>query len=191
MAKLTILQKYLIIGGTTMSWYALFVKTGYEDDVCHYIDKVKEYLMEDVKYNLLVPKRKIFERKQGVRNEVIKKMFPGYILIETDDIIQFYRRVKGSPHIINFLREKDYFQEIRLEEIRQILHMTNHKGLIDVSLAYVVNDKISISEGPLLGQEGIIKKIDKRKGRAKVEFIINNNSLLIDLGIDIIQKIKE
>jgi len=174
-----------------MSWYALFVKTGYEDDVCHYIDKVKEYLLEDVKYNLLVPKRKVYERKQGVRNEVIKKMFPGYVLIETDNIMQFYSRAKGSPHIINFLRENDYFHEIRLDEIRQILHMIDHKGLIDVSLAYVVNDKISISDGPLLGQEGIIKKIDKRKGRAKVEFIINNNSLLIDLGIDIIQKLLE
>lgn len=174
-----------------MSWYALYVKTGYEEDVCHYIDKVKEYLLEDVKYNLLVPKRKIYERKQGVKNEVIKKMFPGYVLIETDNIIKFYSRAKGSPHIINFLRENDYFHEIRLDEIRQILHMIDHKGLIDVSLAYVVNDKISISDGPLLGQEGIIKKIDKRKGRAKVEFIINNNSLLIDLGIDIIQKLLE
>lgn len=172
-----------------MSWYALFVETGYEDEVCHYIDKVKTYILEDVKYDLLVPKRKIYERKHGIRNEVIKKMFPGYVLVETDNIIQFYSRAKGAPHIIKFLRERDYFHEIKLDEIRQILHMTDHKGLIEVSQAYVVNDKIRISDGPLLGQEGFIKKIDKRKGRAKVEFIINNNSLLIDLGIDIIQKL--
>ncbi len=184
-------KKISLIGGSTMSWYVLFVETGYEDDVCHYIDKVKTYLLEDVKYNLLVPKRKIYERKQGIRNEVIKKMFPGYVLVETDNIIQFYSRVKGAPHTIKFLREDDYFHEVRLDEIRQILHLTDQMGLIDVSLAYVVNDKIRISDGPLLGREGIIKKVDKRKGRAKVEFIINNNSLLIDLGIDIIQRLEE
>ncbi|MDF2841867.1 MAG: hypothetical protein K0R00_293 [Herbinix sp.] len=174
-----------------MSWYALFVETGYEDDVCYYIDKVKTYLLEDVEYNLLVPKRKIYERKQGMRYEVIKIMFPGYILVETDNIIQFYRKAKGTPHIIKFLREYDYFHEIKVDEIQKLLHLSNPKGLIDVSQAYVVNDKIRISDGPLLGQEGLIKKIDKRKGRAKVEFIINSNSLLIDLGINIIQKLME
>lgn len=172
-----------------MSWYVLFVQTGYEDDVCHFINNVKPYLLEDIKYNLLVPKRKIYERKQGITKEVIKKMFPGYVLVETDNIIEFYSRAKNGPHIVKFLKERDYFHKVRLDEIQQILQMVDNTGLINVSKAYVVNDKVQISDGPLLGQEGIIRKIDKRKGRAKVEFFMSNNSLLIDLGIDIIQKI--
>ncbi|WP_167957226.1 antiterminator LoaP [Anaerosporobacter faecicola] len=172
-----------------MSWYALFVQTGYEDDVCRYLDKVREYMLQDITYRLLVPKRKIYERKQGIRYEVIKLMFPGYVFIETDSITQFYKRAKGSPHIIKFLKEKDFFYEIQLEEISRILFMADHKGLINLSLAYVVDDKISICAGPLLGQEGIIRRIDRRKGRVKVEFIVNNQSVLVDLGINIIRKL--
>lgn len=171
-----------------MSWYVIHVETGYEDVVCQYIDKVKDYMFEGLKYNLLVPKRKIFERNQGIRKEVIRRMFPGYVLIETDNILDFYIRAKDGPHILRFLKARDYFHEVGSDEIRQIIHMADNKGLIDVSQAFMVNDKIIISHGPLLGREGIIRKIDKRKGRAKVEFYINNKLLLIDLGIDIIRK---
>jgi len=174
-----------------MSWYAIFVETGYEDDVCLFIDKVKYYLFDDIQYNLLIPKRKIYERKQGIRKEVIRRMFPGYVLLETERIIEFYRKVRESPHIIKFLKDGRDFLEVDMKEMAPILRMTNKEGLIGISQALIENDKIIITEGPLLGREGIIKKIDKRKGRAKVEFLINHNSILIDLGIDIFRKIAE
>jgi transcriptional antiterminator NusG len=173
-----------------MSWYAIYVETGYEDEVCFFINKVITYLFDDIQFNLLVPKRKIYEKKQGIRKEVIKRMFPGYVLVETDKIYEFYCKVRGVPHILKFLRDNFDFLEVRVEEISQILHMTNQDGLIGISQAFVINDKIKVTKGPLSGREGIIQKIDKRKGRAKVEFSIHDNKLLIDLGIDIIDKFK-
>lgn len=170
-----------------MSWYAIFVVNGCEDELCFIIDKIKPYLFDGSNYNLLIPKRKLYERNQGTRKEVIKKMFPGYILIETDNITDFYTRAKKLPHIIKFLKSNNEFLEIRKEEIHPILQMTDKKGLIDISQAFIENEKIAVKEGPLLGMEDNIKKVDKRKGRAKVEFIINNNSRLIDLGINIIK----
>lgn len=171
-----------------MSWYAIFVETGFEEEVCLYIDELKILGIDGIQYNLLVPKRKIYERKQGIRKIVVKNMFPGYILLETDKIYEFYIHVRSIPHIIKFLKSSYYFLEISLKEITQIISMVDNKGLINISQALVINEKVHVTEGPLFGKEGIIKKIDKRKGRAKVEFIINNNSLLIDLGINIIQK---
>lgn len=170
-----------------MSWYAIFVVNGCEDEICLIIDKIKPYLFESLNYNLLVPKRKIYERKQGIKKEVIKKMFPGYVLLETDNITDFYMRAKNLPHIINFLKNNNEFLEVSKEEIHPILHMADKKGLIDISQAFIENEKIAVKEGPLFGREDIIKKVDKRKGRAKVEFILNQNSLLIDLGINIVK----
>lgn len=174
-----------------MSWYVIFVKTGYEDEFCRYTENVKNQRYVGIHYNLLVPKRKIFERKQGVRREVIKTMFPGYVLLETEFIYEFYMRAKNSPHIIHFLRDDLHFGEVRQEELQHILMMTDSKGVIEMSKALVENDRVAILEGPLLGMEGIIRRIDKRKGRAKVKFSLNDKPLLIDLGIDIIKKIKE
>ncbi|MCX8129419.1 MAG: antiterminator LoaP [Clostridia bacterium] len=171
-----------------MRWYVIFVETGYEEQVCKYINKAITDVFEDVNFNLLVPKRKIYERKQGIRREVVKMMFPGYVLVETDNILDFYLRLKGSPRVIKVLRNKEVFSEITNDEIKQILFLVNENGLIDISEAFIVNDKVQIINGPLYGNEGIIKRIDKRKGRAKVELSINYNSLLIDLGINLLQK---
>ncbi|MDF2803987.1 MAG: transcription antiterminator [Anaerocolumna sp.] len=174
-----------------MSWYVIFVESGFEEDVCHFIDRLRTKLYEDINFNLLVPKRKIYERKQGVKREVIKKMFPGYVLVETDYIEDFYVRARGGPHILKFLKNSYNFLEVSIEEINPILKLVDNKGLINVSKGLIENDRIHIIDGPLYGREGIIRKLDKRKGRAKVEFIMNYNSLLIDLGVDIIRRFDE
>lgn len=172
-----------------MSWYVIYVETGFEDEVCFFINHVKPYLLEHIEYNLLVPKRMIYERKHGVRCKVVRKLFPGYILVETNQIVDFYNRVNGRPHIIKFLRNSGYFLEVRNDEINHIFHLVNKEGLIGISQGFIIDDKVKIIDGPLRNREGIIKRIDKRKGRAKVEFTLHNNPILIDLGINIIQKI--
>jgi len=115
-------------------------------------------------------------------------MFPGYILVETDEIINFYYRAKRWPHIIRFLKSNEQFFEIGLEEIWNVIYMVNDEGIIGISKAFIVGETIQVTEGPLTGKEGIIRKLDKRKGRAKVEFTISYQKYLIDLGIDILGK---
>ena len=78
-----------------MSWYVMFTQTGFEDEICTFINKIANYVFSGIDYNLLIPKRKIFERHQGVTYEVTRKMFPGYILVETDNILDFYYKIKG------------------------------------------------------------------------------------------------
>ena len=172
-----------------MSWYVIFVETGCEDEFCRYTDRVRNLRYADIQFNLLVPKRKIIERKQGVKREVIKIMFPGYVLLETETIVEFFLQARNSPYIIRFLRNDTSFLEVKKEEIQPILSMVDSRGLIQMSKALIEDDKVRITDGPLLGREGVIKKINMRKGRARVKFIINDSSLLIDLGIDTIEKI--
>ena len=87
------------------------------------------------------------------------------------------------------MKNDSWFLEVRKEEIEQILMLADKKGIIDISKAFIENDRVRITDGPLKGREGIIIKTDKRKGRAKVKFSINEKLLSIDLGIEIIKKI--
>mgnify|MGYP000869329166 FL=1 len=168
-----------------MGWYAIFVESGYEDEFCLFINKAKSYLFGDIQFDLLVPKRKIYERKQGICKEVIRKIFPGYVLLRTDNIYEFYYGGKEGPHFIRFLKNGYNFLEIQPDEIGPILLLANQEGLIDISQAFIIQDRLVITDGPLAGRERIIKKIDKRKGRAKVEFSIDSSTRMIDLGINI------
>ncbi|NLO09198.1 MAG: antiterminator LoaP [Clostridiales bacterium] len=168
-----------------MSWYAIFVESGYEYEFCQFINKAKTYLLGDTQFNLLVPRRKVYERKHGIWKEVILKMFPGYVLIQTDSIYQFSYGGREGPHFIRFLKNGYDFLEIQPDEIELILLLADRDGLIDISHANLIQDRLVITDGPLVGREHIIKKIDKRKGRVKVEFTINESIRMIDLGINI------
>lgn len=168
-----------------MNWYAIFVETGYEDKVKDYIDRIKPYIKSDIFFDLLVPKRKLYERKNGIRNSVVKTLFPGYVLIRTDNIEKFYLAVHQSPHIVKFLKNGSYFMKINENEMIFILQMIDETGTINISSACYENDHLVILSGPLTGKEEVIKRVEKRKGRVKVKILMNGKYFEIDLGIDI------
>jgi transcriptional antiterminator NusG len=49
------------------------------------------------------------------------------------------------------------------------------------------NSRIVVADGPLLGLEGKIIKVDKRKGRAKIKLDLYDDSFSIDLAFEVIQ----
>ncbi|MBY9083165.1 KOW motif-containing protein, partial [Paenibacillus sp. HN-1] len=48
---------------------------------------------------------------------------------------------------------------------------------------------IHVVSGPLTGKEGIIKKIDKHKNRAKILLSMVNTAVLVDVGIELISSL--
>ena len=64
----------------------------------------------------------------------------------------------------------------------------NDEDIIDISEGYMEGDKIHITAGPLLGQEGFIKKVKPRQGIAILEMNIFNRTTEVYLGMDLITK---
>jgi transcriptional antiterminator NusG len=48
------------------------------------------------------------------------------------------------------------------------------------------NSRIVVIEGPLMGLEGKIIKVDKRKGRAKIKLDLYDEAFAIDLAFEVI-----
>ena len=171
-----------------MGWYAIFVMTGKEEQVKEEIDRILSTCDSPITYQLIIAKREINERKNGNIRSVIKKMFPGYILLETDNVLKFYHLTRQCNYLIDILRHGEYFSEIKLEEIANIVYMMDDDGIIGNSDIYVENDRIIVTKGPLKNYDGFVKKIDKRKRRITVLFFFNNKDHYIDLSINIIEK---
>jgi len=166
-----------------MSWYALHVTTGREDGICEEIRKQAALAGYKAEYKLLVPKRKLPEKRDGVYVEVLRTMFPGYVLVEPDEIRELAKITRKCKGIFRFLQSEGEFQEIRLEEISAIVYMTDEAGVIGASEVIAEGGCIEVVNGPLKGYEGWIKKIDKYRQRAKVEFLFDGERHLIDLAI--------
>jgi len=169
--------------GKHIGWHAIYVTTGKEE-------KVKKALLDVFKNDLkvLVPKRELKERKAGKYRIVKRKLFPGYVLIKCEITKEAYYRIKKIPMLLNLLKGNEGPLVIDERELA-VLNILIKDEQIKISKAYKENDMIKIIEGPLLGMEGLIESIDARKGRAKVNIDFLGTSKVVQLGIDVVEKI--
>jgi transcriptional antiterminator NusG len=172
-----------------MAWYAIHVRTGSEDKVCEEIRKQLARVGFSEEYQLLVPKRKLQEKRQGEWNEVVRTMFPGYVLVESEDVRGLARETRKCKGVLRYLESEGKFQEVNLEEIAQIVFMTGEKGIIGISeISFSEEGLFTVISGPLKGYERIIKKIDKRKQRAIIHFLLCDQAHLMHVSITIVSK---
>lgn len=165
-----------------MPWYCLFVKTGYEFEVKYCI---KKFCSSNC--NPMLPQRKLTEKKQGKYVKKVKLMFPGYVLVETDMTPEIYYEINGLPKIIKILFNGSFYSPIPQQEMKPILRLVNNGEIIDYSKVYIINSKVFVDSGPLKGMEGYIKKIDKRRGRAKILIGFMGVEKTVDIGIELLR----
>lgn len=167
------------------AWYVLFVNTNQEE-------KVKGILEKEIgdKYKFIIPTRELKERKNGKWHYVRRKLFPGYIFIKTSMNIDMYYKLKNAPGIIRLLRSEDEILTVSEEELNILsMFLSNNDINIGISELYRDKDIIRIISGPLLGLEGQIVKFNFRKGRAKVSINFMNEVRVVELGIELVEKI--
>ena len=165
-----------------VQWYALFVKTGEEEDMRKYL----ETLLPDINMKILIPKRKLQERRKGKVYEVIKTLLPGYVLVKTEMDVDFYYRLKKLPGLLKILRDESEPLPIPEHEIAVILALTNQGDVIDFSEVYKEGDRIKVARGPMKGLEGIIESYDHRKKRLKIRLEILGQVKKVDIGAEFV-----
>ncbi|NOU64738.1 antiterminator LoaP [Paenibacillus sp. LMG 31461] len=188
-----------------MKWYALYVETGREDLVRTMIHR----FLDKSLVHAIVPRRKLKEKKQGRTYEVFRKLFPGYVLVNTQMDVNTYYGLKNIPgyyRLLNRFRNRDnnevfdgnnleevlenyLFSTIDDEEMTLILQLIDDEETIDYSTIYVENSNVTVYNGPLKGKESIIKKIDKRKRRAQISLEFMGNEMSLDVGIEVLATI--
>lgn len=172
-----------------MDWYALFVQTGKENTV----KKAIERNFKNSSVRCLLPLRYVPERNQGSIQYRTKEIFPGYIFLEAVMDANLYHEVRSIPKVIKLLncgeykndQSDGYFTRVNPQEMEFITKLVDENGIIGTSEAIEDNNltRAKIISGPLFGLEKIIKKIDRRKKRAKVVINLLGEAKLVDLSI--------
>ena len=162
-----------------MKWYVLHVMTGEESTV-------KDKLHRDLPdINTLVPRQKIIERHRGILREVVRILFPSYVFVKMKLDEKNYYAARGIPGVFNFLGTTRP-AAVPDNQMANVLRWCGDKELIGLSRVEI-GKEIKVIAGPLLGMEGQIIRIDKRKGRAKVRVDLFREAKVIDLGVEFIQ----
>jgi transcription termination/antitermination protein NusG len=167
-----------------LDWYALFVASGCEEKVQKWLNL--QFDPSDI-YSI-VPKRLLPEKRAGQFFPVLRKVFPGYVFIRTCMNVSTYYRLKEIPGIYCILSTPGtYYTKIQEEEMSTIMQFLDQEDIVGYSTLQIKNNRPIVKKGPLIGKEHSIRKIDKRKRRAKILITLLGEPKLIDLGIEIIE----
>jgi transcriptional antiterminator NusG len=149
-------------------WYAIHTYSGYEEKVAESIRQRAESLdMNDKIFQVLVPKEKMIEIKNGKRRVVEKRIFQGYVLVEMKLSEDAWYIVRNTPSVTGFVgsgTDPTPVEQDEIEKIQKRMGLEQPKHKIDFNLGDVVN----ITDGPFKGFDGSINEIDPQKGKLKV-----------------------
>ncbi|GHT64263.1 hypothetical protein FACS1894110_03580 [Spirochaetia bacterium] len=170
-----------------MNYFAIQVKTRSEEK---YI-KLFKALYPEVKIPIHFPKRKIDIRRGGRIIPSSSGIFPGYIFLEVEDgedIHRYQWAFRRTDGFFRFLKSNQNISPLTDRDLEIVLHFVKKVGPVaGTSRVYFnENSRIVVVEGPLMGLEGSIIKVDKRKGRAKIKLDLYNDSFSIDLAFEVI-----
>jgi len=153
---------------TTKQWYAIHTYSGYEEKVAESIRQRADSLdMKDKIYQVLVPKEKMIEIKNGKRKVVEKRIFQGYVLVQMKLSEDAWYIVRNTPSVTGFVGTGTEPTPVETDEIEKIMKRMGRdepKHKIDYNLGDIVN----ITDGPFKGFDGAINEIDAQKGKLKV-----------------------
>ena len=152
----------------TRAWYAIHTYSGYEEKVADSIrQRIQTVDMADKIFDVMVPKEKQIQIKNGKRKVVEEKIFQGYALVEmklTDETWYIIRNTPGVTGFVGADTTPTPVSEAEIRKIKKRMGVEDPKYQINFSEGEVV----SIVDGPFKGFEGAVAEIDAVKGKLKV-----------------------
>ena len=168
-----------------MNYYAIQVKTRGEEKFM----RLFKALYPDAPFYLHFPRRRIDIRRRGRLHQTTAAVFPGYIFVEAEgeDILAQHWAFRRTDGFYRFLKSNQDIRPLADRDLELVLHFIKKAGPVaGISRVFFnENSRIVVVGGPLMGLEGKIIKVDKRKKRAKVKLSLYDDSFAIDLAFEV------
>lgn len=149
-------------------WYAIHTYSGYEEKVAEAIkQRIDTLEMADKIFDVIVPKEKQIEIKNGKRRVVEKRIFQGYVLVQMKMSDDAWVMVRNTPNVTGFVGSGNTPTPVSEDEMDKI---KKRMGVKDPThkLNFSVGEVVNIIDGPFKGFDGAINEIDEQKGKIKV-----------------------
>ena len=150
------------------AWYVLHTYSGYEDNVARNLkQRIDSMDMQELIFDVLVPKEKKIKIKGGKRVVVEERIYPGYVLVDMMVTDASWYVVRNTPNVTGFIglgTTPTPIDPKEIEALKKRMGVAEPKYKIDVH----VGDAVKISDGPFKDFEGKIQEVDDEKGKVKV-----------------------
>jgi len=149
-------------------WFVIHSYSGMENKVKKNIEHRAESMgMTDRILEVVVPTETEIEIRNGVRREVERRVFPGYVLVNMIMDEDSWYVVRNSPGVTGFVGMGNKPTPLSPEEIGKIMQrIESDEPKLKVS--FNIGEHVRIMSGPFTEFSGIVEEIDADKGKAKV-----------------------
>lgn len=174
-------------------WYVVHTYSGYENKVKRNLEmRVETMKMSDKIFRVMVPQDEETELKDGKKKTVMKKKFPGYVLVEmimTDDS---WYVVRNTPGVTGFIGSSGGGSKpipLLPEEVNQLLRQM---GVAEpkVKIDFQLKENVRVKEGPFANFIGTIEEILEDKQKVKVNVNMFGRETPLELDYSKVEKVE-
>ncbi len=190
-------------------WYVIHSYAGFENRVKQNLEtRAVSLNMEDYIYEVNVPSEEVTEIKNGVRKQVKRNKFPGYVLVRMDLTDESWGVVRHTPGVTGFVGQGHNPAPLSIDEAFDMLRPTQQKAIASVATAAAasasekgttaggakididlnIGDSVTVVDGPFATLHATISEInlDAQKVVGLVE--IFGRETPVELGFNQIHK---
>ena len=175
-------------------WYVVNTVSGYEYKVKEKLEMmiVNSPEIQESIFRVIVPEQTIVEFKDGVKKEKVKKMFPGYVLVEmimSDEVWFIVRNTQGVTGFIGSSGKGAKPIPLMPDEVDRIL---SNMGMsrIDVENDLVEGKKVKITDGPFKNMVGKVKSYDLENKKVELLLDLFGQETSVEVGLSEIENLK-
>ncbi len=154
--------------GPKAEWFVVHSYSGKENKVKKNLEHRAESMnMTDRILQIVVPTETEIEIKEGIRREVERQVFPGYILIEMIMDEDSWYVVRNTPGVTSFVGMGNKPSPLSQDEVNHIMsRIESDEPRVKVS--FDVGERVRIIEGPFAEFTGVVDTLEPEKGKARV-----------------------
>ncbi|MDC3181252.1 transcription termination/antitermination protein NusG [Gammaproteobacteria bacterium] len=177
-----------------LSWYAVHVATGFENKMIEEMTrKIASQGLESYFGELIVPTEEVVELKDGKKVSKIKKLMPGYILVEMNMHDDAWYLVRNATKVLGFLGGKKGQKPMPMPKV-EVDHILNRAEGQDapkprMNVAYDVGEMVRVITGPFADFQGVVEDVNHEKSRLVVSVLIFGRSTPVDLEFGQVEKL--
>lgn len=178
-------------------WYVVHSYAGYENKVKTNLEtRITSLDMEEYIYQVEVPTREEVEVKNGKRQQVQNKVFPGYILVRMELTPESYSCVRNTPGVTGFVGATDRADRpapLSLDEVLKWLAPAapakDAKKVEVKVLDFEVGDSVTVTEGAFASLHGTVAEINPDQHKLRVLVSIFGRETSVELNFNMVSKI--
>ncbi|MEX5631063.1 transcription termination/antitermination protein NusG [Parafrankia sp. FMc2] len=174
-------------------WYVVHSYAGYENKVKTNLEtRISSLNMEDYIFQIEVPTEEVPVVKNGKRQLVQQKKYPGYIYVRMDLTDQSWSAVRNTPGVTGFVGLTNRPSPLRREEVVSILAPAapKEKKVETVKAQeFEVGESVTVMDGPFATLPATISEINLDAQRLKVLVSIFGRETPVELQFNQVAKI--